>query len=119
MEHGLDAVEDGLEGVAAEVFRDPRHPYTVGLLRCIPRGGVRKDETPLDTIPGFLPQLGAEIQGCVFAPRCGLARDICREEEPPLRPIGDSLHLSACHFAEELEGQVSKLLEEPAAEGVS
>ena len=43
------------EGVAQEVFRDPRHPYTVGLLRCIPRGGVRKDETALDTIPGLPP----------------------------------------------------------------
>ena len=48
------------EGAAQEVFRDPRHPYTVGLLRCIPRGGVRKDETALDTIPGFLPRLGAD-----------------------------------------------------------
>jgi peptide/nickel transport system ATP-binding protein len=87
------------EGEAAEVFRDPRHPYTVGLLRCIPRGGVRKDETPLDTIPGFLPRLGAEIQGCVFAPRCGLAQEICRQEEPPLYPIGGG-RTSRCHFHE-------------------
>jgi peptide/nickel transport system ATP-binding protein len=77
------------EGPADQVFRDPRHPYTVGLLRCIPRGGVRKDETPLDTIPGFLPRMGAEIQGCVFAPRCGLVQEICRQEEPRLYPIGN------------------------------
>jgi peptide/nickel transport system ATP-binding protein len=88
------------EGIAADVFRDPRHPYTVGLLRCIPRGGVRKDETPLDTIPGFLPAIGTEIQGCVFAPRCGLVRDICREEEPPLYPLGDG-RTSRCHFHQE------------------
>jgi peptide/nickel transport system ATP-binding protein len=88
------------EGIAGEVFRDPRHPYTVGLLRCIPRGGVRKDETPLDTIPGFLPAIGAEIPGCVFAPRCGLVRDICREEEPPLYPVGDG-RTSRCHFHQE------------------
>jgi peptide/nickel transport system ATP-binding protein len=88
------------EGVASEVFRDPRHPYTVGLLRCIPRGGVRKDETPLDTIPGFLPPIGADIQGCVFAPRCGLVQDICRQEEPPLYALGDG-HTSRCHFHEE------------------
>jgi peptide/nickel transport system ATP-binding protein len=87
------------EGAAAQVFRDPRHPYTVGLLRCIPRGGVRKDETPLDTIPGFLPRLGADIQGCVFAPRCGLVQEICRQEEPPLYPIGDG-RTSRCHFHE-------------------
>jgi peptide/nickel transport system ATP-binding protein len=88
------------EGPADQVFRDPRHPYTVGLLRCIPRGGVRKDETPLDTIPGFLPRMGAEIQGCVFAPRCGLVQEICREEEPPLYPIGDG-RTSRCYFHEE------------------
>jgi peptide/nickel transport system ATP-binding protein len=88
------------EGPADQVFRDPRHPYTVGLLRCIPRGGVRKDETPLDTIPGFLPRMGAEIQGCVFAPRCGLVQEICRQEEPPLYPIGDG-RTSRCYFHEE------------------
>jgi peptide/nickel transport system ATP-binding protein len=87
------------EGAADEVFADPRHPYTVGLLRCIPRGGVRKDETPLDTIPGFLPRLGAAIQGCVFAPRCGLAQEICRQEEPRLYPVGNG-RTSRCHFWE-------------------
>jgi peptide/nickel transport system ATP-binding protein len=88
------------EGPADQVFQNPRHPYTVGLLRCIPRGGVRKDETPLDTIPGFLPPMGAEIQGCVFAPRCGLVQEICRQEEPPLYPIGDG-RTSRCHFHEQ------------------
>jgi peptide/nickel transport system ATP-binding protein len=88
------------EGPADQVFGDPRHPYTVGLLRCIPRGGVRKDETPLDTIPGFLPRIGAEIQGCVFAPRCGLVQEICRQEEPPLYPIGDG-RTSRCYFHEQ------------------
>ena len=85
------------EGPAEEVFRDPRHPYTVGLLRCIPRGGVRKGERPLDTIPGFLPALGAKLQGCVFTDRCGLAREICREEEPPMHAIGGTRG-SRCHF---------------------
>jgi peptide/nickel transport system ATP-binding protein len=88
------------EGPADQVFQDPRHPYTVGLLRCIPRGGVRKDETPLDTIPGFLPRMGAEIQGCVFAPRCGLVQEICRQEEPPLYSIGDG-RTSRCYFHEQ------------------
>ena len=63
------------EGPVETVLRDPRHPYTVGLLRCIPRGGVRKDRGRLDTIPGFLPSLGADIAGCVFADRCALADD--------------------------------------------
>ena len=46
------------EGPAQEVFEQPRHPYTVGLLRCIPRRGLRKDHGRLDTIPGFLPAPG-------------------------------------------------------------
>ena len=65
-------------GTVETVLQDPRHPYTVGLLRCIPRGGVRKDHGRLDTIPGFLPSLGAELTGCVFADRCALADDRCR-----------------------------------------
>ncbi len=66
------------EGPVETVLQDPRHPYTVGLLRCIPRGGVRKDHGRLDTIAGFLPSLGEEIRGCVFADRCALADDRCR-----------------------------------------
>ena len=61
------------------MLHDPRHPYTVGLLRCIPRGGVRKDRGRLDTIPGFLPNLGEKLPGCVFAARCALAEDICHD----------------------------------------
>ena len=62
------------EGPAAEVFESPRHPYTVGLLRCIPRRGRRKDHGRLDTIPGFLPQPGHTAAGCIFAPRCAHRR---------------------------------------------
>ena len=87
------------EGPTAGVFADPRHPYTVGLMRCIPRGGVRKDVDRLDTIPGFLPQLGADLRGCVFADRCALVEDICRTDEPPLYAVGGD-HVSRCHFHE-------------------
>jgi peptide/nickel transport system ATP-binding protein len=85
------------EGAAQQIFDDPRHPYTVGLLRCIPRGGVRKDQHRLDTIPGFLPSLGAPLPPCVYADRCGLARDICRQEEPPFHALGGG-RFSRCHF---------------------
>jgi peptide/nickel transport system ATP-binding protein len=88
------------EGLVDEVLHDPRHPYTVGLMRCIPRGGARKDHGRLDTIAGFLPNLGDYLQGCVFAPRCALARDICRTDEPPLHVLGGG-HVSRCHFHEE------------------
>jgi peptide/nickel transport system ATP-binding protein len=85
------------EGPATEVFKNPRHPYTVGLLRCIPRRDHLKDRDVLDTIPGFLPPPGADIQGCIFAERCALAQDRCRVEPPPMYPIAAGRG-SRCHF---------------------
>jgi peptide/nickel transport system ATP-binding protein len=87
------------EGPVETVLQDPRHPYTVGLLRCIPRGGVRKDHGRLDTIPGFLPSLGTQLVGCVFADRCAFADDRCRSEEPPLIKI-EGKHVSRCWYHE-------------------
>ncbi|RWP12526.1 ABC transporter ATP-binding protein [Mesorhizobium sp.] len=86
------------EGPTEVVFNDPRHPYTVALLRCLPRGGQRKDQGRLDTIPGFLPGIGADIKGCAFADRCALADDRCRTELPPLYDLGDERggRLSRC-----------------------
>jgi peptide/nickel transport system ATP-binding protein len=84
------------EGPAAELLRAPRHPYTVGLLRCVPRPGQRKDRDRLDAIPGFLPQPGDKAPGCVFAPRCGLAIDECRTAPPPLFEVGSG-HVSRCY----------------------
>ncbi len=71
------------EGPARQIFDEPRHPYTVGLLRCIPRLGQRKDHGRLDSIPGFLPQPGDVLPGCIFAPRCPIAEDQCRQAPPP------------------------------------
>jgi peptide/nickel transport system ATP-binding protein len=88
------------EGVATEVFKSPRHPYTVGLLRSIPRRETSGGERPqLATIPGSLPAPGADISGCIFADRCGLAEDRCRTEPPPMYEIGGGRG-SRCHFHE-------------------
>ena len=87
------------EGPVETILQDPRHPYTVGLLRCIPRGGVRKDHGRLDTIPGFLPSLGEDLPGCVFADRCALADERCRTEEPPLFSVTEG-HESRCWYHE-------------------
>ncbi|MEO5884662.1 MAG: ABC transporter ATP-binding protein, partial [Candidatus Limnocylindrales bacterium] len=54
------------EGNAVEVFDEPKHPYTVGLLSCLPRNGVHKSERALFTIPGTLPQIGTPLPTCVF-----------------------------------------------------
>jgi peptide/nickel transport system ATP-binding protein len=85
------------EGRTRDVFEDPRHPYTVGLLRCLPRRGLDRRRERLDTIPGFLPSGPTAPDACVFAPRCGLARDLCRTDAPPLIPLGPGRG-SRCHF---------------------
>ena len=87
------------EGPAREVFEAPRHPYTVGLLRCLPRRGHRKDHGRLDTIPGFLPAPGALPSGCVFSPRCALATERCRAERPPMHDVGPGRG-ARCHYHE-------------------
>ncbi|RYB06593.1 ABC transporter ATP-binding protein [Lichenibacterium ramalinae] len=85
------------QGPTRAVLANPRHPYTVGLLRCLPRRGLDRRRERLDTIPGFLPTAATAPAGCVFAPRCGLARDVCRADPPPLIPLGDG-RSSRCHF---------------------
>ncbi|MGA2529484.1 MAG: ABC transporter ATP-binding protein [Acidimicrobiales bacterium] len=87
------------QGPALEVFKNPRHPYTVGLLRCVPRGGQRKDHGRLDTIPGFLPGPGEVQVGCVFAQRCALADQRCLEETPPSYEVSGT-RSSRCHYHE-------------------
>jgi peptide/nickel transport system ATP-binding protein len=84
------------EGTTAEIFADPRHPYTVALLRCLPRPGRRKDHGRLDSIPGSPPTPGEDVRGCLFAARCGLAEDKCRGVAPPLLDLGG--RRSRCHF---------------------
>jgi peptide/nickel transport system ATP-binding protein len=88
------------EGPASQVFDRPRHPYTVGLLRCIPRHGQRKDHGRLDAIPGFLPQPGDQRGGCVFAPRCPIVVEQCRESPPPAFDVGPD-RTSRCYRHEE------------------
>ncbi len=88
------------EGPAREVFAQPRHPYTVGLLRCIPRGGQRKDHGRLDTIPGFLPPPGHTLPGCIFAPRCPIAEERCRAAAPPAFVTGPD-RTSRCYLHDE------------------
>ena len=106
------------EGPAQELFNDPRNPYTVGLLRCIPRRDTVKDKHTLDTIPGFPPGPGENEQGCVFADRCGLVEQRCREEAPPLYDAGpDPAHprQSRCHFWESAQKLPRVIKPEPDA----
>src|ERR1035437_6562293 len=88
------------EGPAREVFDQPRHPYTVGLLRCIPRRGQRKDHGRLDTIPGFLPAPGSVLDECIFAARCPIAEEQCRTAVPPAFAIS-ATRSSRCYLHEQ------------------
>jgi peptide/nickel transport system ATP-binding protein len=83
------------EGPAQDLFSLPRHPYTVGLLRSVPKPGQRKDNDRLEAIPGFLPQPGDISTGCVFAARCALATDECRAAPPPRFETGPG-RMSRC-----------------------
>jgi peptide/nickel transport system ATP-binding protein len=84
---------------AVEIFERPRHPYTVGLLGARPR--VATVEERLSDIPGRVPDLLDLPAGCRFNPRCFLADQRCRHEEPALRALGPD-HRSRCHYAERL-----------------
>jgi oligopeptide transport system ATP-binding protein len=101
-------------GDVETIFRAPRHPYTIGLMNSLPK--LTEDEEWLEPITGAPPSLIDLPPGCPFHPRCFLAREKCRQENPPLAPVDVGVgHLSACHFSDELIGRKSKFSEEAVA----
>jgi oligopeptide/dipeptide ABC transporter ATP-binding protein len=101
-------------GTVETIFRAPRHPYTIGLMNSLPK--LTEDEEWLEPITGAPPSLIDLPPGCPFHPRCFLAREKCRQENPPLAPVdGGAGHASACHFSDELVGRKSKFSEEVVA----
>jgi oligopeptide/dipeptide ABC transporter ATP-binding protein len=78
----------------ADLFRQPLHPYTMGLLNCVPRldGPANRRLTP---IPGAPPDIAQPPSGCRFHPRCPLATDTCRIGKPDLTEVSPG-HLSRC-----------------------
>ena len=101
-------------GTVETIFRSPRHPYTIGLMNSLPK--LTEDEEWLEPITGAPPSLINLPPGCPFHPRCFLARERCRQENPPLAPVdGGAGHASACHFSDELIGRKSKFSEEVVA----
>ncbi|MBP8292108.1 MAG: ABC transporter ATP-binding protein, partial [Caldilineaceae bacterium] len=79
-----------------DIFQRPLHPYTVMLTNSLPTIG---DDRARHGLPGRPPSLWEPPQGCRFAPRCPLATDLCRQQEPRLTEHGRG-HFSACHYAE-------------------
>jgi oligopeptide/dipeptide ABC transporter ATP-binding protein len=81
------------EGSIKKIFNKPHHPYTIGLLKAIPR--VKKSREKLEEIPGVVPNLIDPIKGCIFYPRCQSRLNKCLDEEPSLKEVGPS-HTSRC-----------------------
>jgi peptide/nickel transport system ATP-binding protein len=91
------------EGTAKQIFENPLHPYTRGLMRCIPVPGKTKRGAPLGSIPGMVPSLIGDFTGCRFADRCELAGDVCRQSDVPLRdPNGKTQAYRCIHSIEML-----------------
>ena len=92
-------------GDVREIFYRPAHPYTIGLLACLPRLDTRVSD--LEPIGGMPPLLTESPKGCSFAPRCPHAEERCRVEEPSLRTVGQTS--AACHLAPVHERSVEAL----------
>ncbi len=75
------------EGPVREVFRRPLHPYTMGLLGCVPRLDLDKYAGRLQTVPGLIPRPHELPSGCIFAPRCPLVEAACTEARPPFEEV--------------------------------
>ena len=84
------------QGTVREIFYEPRHPYTWGLLRSIPKMTERKDEK-LIPINGTPPDMLCPPKGCPFAPRCPYAMPVCRKYLAPTTVLGET-HSCACHL---------------------
>ena len=85
-----------------EIFKNPRHPYTQGLIRCLPKLGRGKEDSVLYPIRGRVPAPESLPPGCLFAPRCDYAREACNAERPELRQLSEG-HMTRCLFSEEID----------------
>jgi len=84
------------QGSAQQLFKTASHPYTLGLLKAVPR--MDRDDESLLAIPGAPPNMAHLPKGCPFSPRCSLAEAICQTQLAPLQPMpGATHHLRACH----------------------
>ncbi|MBV9026332.1 MAG: ABC transporter ATP-binding protein [Streptomycetaceae bacterium] len=116
--HDLGVVADAADKIAVmyagrivetahvhEIYRRPAHPYTKGLLESIPR--LDQKGRQLSAIKGLPPSLLRIPPGCAFHPRCPLAQQVCRTDEPPLYELHEAGpgRRSACHFWKECLGE--------------
>ena len=88
---------------AGELFRDPKHPYTIGLLNAIPV--ITKDRKPLSTIEGMVPNPTERIKGCSFWPRCPHATERCRTVSPPMKQLSEERKVRCWLFEYQAAGK--------------
>jgi oligopeptide/dipeptide ABC transporter ATP-binding protein len=79
-----------------DLFGDPKHPYTIGLLSSIPVLGTGKKQKRLSTIAGVVPSLFRLPEGCLFNERCTVAREECSRVKPRMTDLGNG-HIVCCH----------------------
>jgi len=89
-------------GTVEDIYANPRHPYTQGLIRCVPKLGADKATSILYPIRGRVPPPNNRPVGCVFSPRCDYVQERCRIERPQLRSVGEDSSVR-CHFYEEID----------------
>ncbi len=89
-----------------ELFARPRHPYTAGLLACLPSSALGR-ESRLSNIQGVAPGLGTRSSACVFAERCPLAIDECRRRKPPLEATGEGRSVRCLRWREIAAGEIA------------
>ena len=82
-------------GTALDIFDHPKHPYTLGLINCLPRISVRREK--LTPIPGTIPSLVDPPEGCIFYPRCERHLPVCNRERPK-EVVVSGEHTVACHL---------------------
>jgi oligopeptide/dipeptide ABC transporter ATP-binding protein len=83
-------------GLTDEIYANPKHPYTIGLLKSVPRLDKPKTKD-LDVIEGMPPNLARLPEGCPFSERCRFVMDQCREEKPVLEEVSEG-HFRACFY---------------------
>ncbi len=105
------------EGSIQQVFKENLHPYTLGLLGCVPRIDASKHDVDLHTIPGYIPRPDQLPPGCIFAPRCAIVEEACRAERPLLVEAAAG-HLTACRRWADVAKNVHTIAKEKVKEEV-
>ncbi|QKS72916.1 ABC transporter ATP-binding protein [Paenalkalicoccus suaedae] len=86
------------------LFADPKHPYTVGLLKSLPRHDIDMEGEDLDVIKGMVPSPNELPEGCRFAPRCPFATELCHNELPSLRDLNDKDQVRCWIYTDQWDG---------------